>query len=91
MDWMAVTNEVRAQVARSGEALIPWSIIEHAAKTIPNGPISLPVVKNPGEELSPLGWLKLLAEQEGNLDFTIDFSSKLVHLKRPMGASPGMG
>ncbi len=84
MDWMGVVDHARAQVARSGEALIPWAAIEQTARTLPRGPISLRAGTSASEDLSPMALLKRLAENEGNLEFTIDFSSKLVHLKKPI-------
>jgi hypothetical protein len=90
MDWLGVVDHVRAQVARSGEALLPWSTIEQAAKTIPGTAKSAQAATRPGEDHSPMRMLMHLAEHEGNLEFTIDFSSKLVHLKKPINPSPEM-
>ena len=88
MDWLAVTNEVHAQIADCGEAFIPWSVVEQSSSAISKSPESLQLAKSSGVDLSPMAMLKLLAEKEGHLEFAIDPATDFVHLKKPVVDSP---
>lgn len=83
MDWLGVQISIEGQIARRGEAFIPWSEIERAVTALyrPREIEALP--KTLSEDLSPMGMLKRLAEIEGNLELSVDRTGDMVYLKKP--------
>lgn len=83
MDWLGVQVSIEGQIARRGEAFIPWSEIEHAVTSLHRKPETAASARALGEDLSPMGMLKRLAEKVGNLELAVDQAGDMVYLKKP--------
>ena len=83
MDWLGVQVSIEGQIARRGEAFIPWSEIEDAVTSLHRRYETAALTRALGEDLSAMGMLKHLAEIEGNLEISVDKAGDMVYLKKP--------
>ncbi len=83
MDWLAVLISIEGQIAKRGEAFIPWSTVENASKSFHEKPEAAALARALGEDSSAMDMLKRLAEKVGNLELAVDRAGDMVYLKKP--------